>query len=138
MGNSKRQAWHSSIVNVRFPPIADVPPRMSAIDPLRKFRCAVILRQGSIDLDCHRRRFAWLGCAGYWAFLRPTKVVFPVDLTSAVESESFRDWLGEPQSGDWFLWGRDMDGRYYLSVSGSLAARRLRKRALRRIEQLGG
>ena len=80
---------------------------------------------------------AALGWATYWAFLRPTKLVFPPDLTPAVESEAFRDWLGEqPQSGDWFVWGRDMDGCYYLSVTGSLAARRLRKLALGRIEQL--
>ena len=79
-----------------------------------------------------------LGCAAYWALLRPTKIVFPLDLTPAVESEAFRDWLGEePQSRDWILWGRDMEERYYLSVIGSVTAQRLRKRALRRIEQLG-
>lgn len=78
------------------------------------------------------------GCAVYLAFLRPTKIVFPPELTPAIESEAFRRWLGEqPQKEDWFLLGRDLDGRFFLSVIGSVAARRLRKRALSRIEHLG-
>ncbi|MBA3512678.1 hypothetical protein [Sphingomonas sp.] len=62
-----------------------------------------------------------------WAFLRPTKIIFPERLNDWLESEEFRTWLGEDDH--WFMWGREMDGRYFVETLGYFNAWHIRKKA---------
>ena len=68
----------------------------------------------------------WLS-AYFWLKIRPTEIVFPAELTEKLESEEFRAWLSAPE--EYLIWGRDLDGRYFIVAKGWLRAREIRKRA---------
>jgi hypothetical protein len=69
----------------------------------------------------------FISAVPWWAFVHPAKIILPESLNQAVETEAFRDWLGE--QSNWLVWGRQLDGKYYALTKGKLAARKLQKKA---------
>ena len=64
----------------------------------------------------------------WWAFVRQTTVVIPMTLFETVETQEFREWLGEKPR--WMIWGRNEDGCYYAITFGTVAARQIRNKAI--------